>query len=302
MVAKRSTLLVALASVLVLAVAPNSAEARFGSRSGGGGGSGGRAGGSSGGGGYHGASGAGGGLYGPRYYGGYRYYAWPSFYYGWGFGYYPYYVYPPYSYYPYTYPVPAQPVVTQQAPGPTIKTTLALQSQTISSLNGGGIFATDRGGTFGASIGFEGQRFGVNAQFTSIFPDWNNGSSYFGADAIKLFNAYLTYAIVATPHSRLRIEAGAMSAFTPDLSVVGPGGGVSLVLNVFGPFGLEGAVHGTPYPYRELDWNAGLALTFGPLGLHGGWRRIFLDDKGLVDGIRNQDSFTGPYLGIGVTL
>jgi hypothetical protein len=241
-----------------------------------------------------------GGYYAPRYYGGYGYYSWPSFYYGWGFGYYPYY-YAQYNDYPYAHPVPAQPAVAQQAPAPTIHTTLAVQSSTISSASAGSdIFASDHGGTFGASIAIEGKHFGISAQFTTIFPDWKG--DYFGPDAIKLFNGFFTYSIASHEHSRLRFEAGVMTAFTPNLSVLGPGGGVSLAVLVVGPLGLEGAIRGAPWPYRELDWNAGLTLELGPLGLHGGWRRIFLDDRGLVDGIRNQDSFTGPYLGLGVTL
>jgi hypothetical protein len=300
MVAKRSTLLVALVSAVVFVLAPASAEARFGKRS--------SPGGASSGGTYHGASG-GGAYYAPRYYGGYRYYGWPSFAYGASFGYYPYfgyyppYYYYPYGYYPYGYPVPEQPILTQQAPQPTIKTTISAEGQTFGTLDSRGYHSQGgRGGTVGAKLGFEGQRLGVIAQFTSIFaPREDPVIGYSSTDTIGLFNIYATYALIASPHGRLRIEGGLMSAFAPDLTVAGPGGGFSAVVNL-GPLGIEGAIHGTPFPYRQLDWNAGLALNLGPLGLHGGWRRIFLDDRGLVDNVIHQDVFSGPYLGIGLTL
>ena len=112
---------------------------------------------------------------------------------------------------------------------------------------------------------------------------------------------YATYALIASPFGRLRVEGGLTSAFAPDLVVAGPGAGFSGVINL-GPLGIEGAIHGTPWPYRQLDWNAGLAINAGPVGFHGGWRRIFLDDRGLVDNVIHKDAFSGPYLGIGLTL
>jgi len=304
MVAKRSFLLVAVVSTVVLALAPTTAEARFGSRSGGSSGGHSSSGGTS-----HAATGVGGSTYGgPRYYGGYgyRYYGYyPSFYYGWGFGYYPYFgYYAPYYYPAYAYPVapPQQPTVAQQAPPPVVHTTITAEAQAVGS-SGSGTFSTDRGGIVGLSARIEGERLGLNARFTSIFPQWGNTfDSYVGWEAIKLFDLFITYALISTPHSRLRIEAGLSSAFTHWLTTAGFGGGLSLVANVFGPLGIEGAVYGTPYPYRELVWSGGLSLTFGAVGLHGGWRRIFLDDRGLVDGVVNKDSFSGPYASLGITL
>jgi len=293
MVVKRSTLLVALASTLAVALAPSPAEARFGKRSGSSGGNSG--------GGVHGSSGGGGVYYGPRYYGPYRYYGWPSLYAGWGYGYYPFGYYPPYFYDPYAYPVAGQPVLVQQTPGPKITTTLALEGQTFGTLDSGGYHSRGNSGAVAGKLGFEGQRLGVNLQFTSIFIPRDNVSLGSGHDTIGLFNLYGTYALISHPHGRLRIEAGLTSAFAPDLTVAGPGGGFSAVI-LLGPVGIEGAIHGTPFPYRQLDWNTGLALNLGPLGLHGGWRRIYLDDKGLVDGIRNTDVFSGPYLGLTLTL
>lgn len=292
--AKRSILLVAVASTLAVALAPTPAEARFGKRSGG------SSGGSSGG--AHGASGGGAVYYSPRYYSPYRYYGygWPSFYAGWGYGYYPFGYYPPYYYTPYAYPV-AGPVLTQQAPGPKITTTLALEGQTFGTLDSSGYHSRGNGSAVGGRIAFEGHRLGVNLQFTEIFAPIDNVSVSTGTDNIGLFNIYGTYALIAHPNARLRVEAGLTSAFAPNLTVAGPGGGFSAVI-LFGPLGIEGAIHGTPFPYRQLDWNTGLALNLGPLGLHGGWRRIYLDDQGLVDGNRNTDVFGGPYVGLTLTL
>jgi hypothetical protein len=291
--AKRSILLVAVASTVAVALAPSPAEARFGKRSGSSGGNSG--------GGVHGSTGGGGVYYGPRYYAPYRYYGWPSLYAGWGYGYYPFGYYPPYYYNPYAYPVAGQPVLVHQTPGPKITTTLALEGQTFGTLDSGGYHGRGNGSAVGAKLGFEGQRLGINLQFTSIFAPRDNVSVSSGTDTIGLFNIYGTYALISHPHGRLRIEAGLTSAFAPDLTVAGPGGGFSAVI-LLGPVGIEGAIHGTPFPYRQLDWNTGLALNLGPLGLHGGWRRIFLDDRGLVDGISHKDTFGGPYLGLTLTL
>lgn len=289
---KRSCVLVALVLLFVAALIPTAAEARFGKRSSSGGGA-------ASGGGYHGSSG--GVSYGSRFSGPYRYSFAPSFYYGWGFGYYPYFgYYPPYYYTPYAYPVPDQPVLVQRAPPPVIKTTISAEGQAFGNLDSRGYHSSD-GGTVGAKLAFEGRRLGVTARFTEIFAPREDRAINPGTDQIGLFNIFATYAIIASPYGRLRVEGGVTSAFAPDLVVAGPGGGVSAVVGL-GPLGLEGAIHGTPWPYRELDWNAGLAVNLGPVGFHGGWRRIFLDDRGLVDNVIHKDAFSGPYLGIGLTL
>jgi hypothetical protein len=180
-----------------------------------------------------------------------------------------------------------------------IKLTLGAEGQAHTS---GQAFSGRQGFTGGGSVAvnlrLEGQRFGMNTQFTSIFVKPDDGSV--GTDTLRLFNIYATYALVANDRGRLRLEAGLNSAFAPDLSVAGPGVGLSAVLRIAGPLGIEGAVHGTPFPYRELDWNAGVALALGPLGLRGGWRRIWLDDRGLVDGTSHRDAFSGPYVGLAV--
>ncbi|HME91348.1 MAG TPA: hypothetical protein VKE49_07980 [Myxococcaceae bacterium] len=153
------------------------------------------------------------------------------------------------------------------------------------------------GATFGLQLGVEGARWGAYAQATGIV---FKGSGLFSDETIGLVNGYVTYALIADPRLRLRLEAGITSAFATDLAVVGPGVGASGLFRVIGPLQLEGAVHGTPFPYLQLDWNAGVGLDFGAIALHGGWRRIMLDDRGLVDGVINRDVFSGPFLAVSV--
>jgi len=151
------------------------------------------------------------------------------------------------------------------------------------------------------NLRLEGTRFGVNTQLTGIRLPWDDQAS---ADThpIGLVNAYATYSILSTPTARLRVEAGFMAAFARDLATVGPGFGVSGYTQLLGALGTEGAAHVALYPYDQFDWNIGATLTFGRAQLHGGWRRIWLNDQGLVDGISHEEAFSGPYLGLSFTL
>ncbi len=212
------------------------------------------------------------------------------------YGYYPYPavvpVYEPYSPYPYPppypYPYPYPPPLVAGPPS----VTLSLAADGVLSYRGGA-------GAFGLGLAVDAHRFGVNSQFISLYlPVDDGGFGWHGHDNIGLFNLFATYSLVASRDARLRLEAGLMSAFAPNLVTAGPGFGLSLVVGAVGPVGLEGMVHATPYPFRELDAGLGLVLRAGPVGLRGGWRRIWLDDRGLVDHISHQDVFSGPYFGL----
>lgn len=183
-------------------------------------------------------------------------------------------------------PPPA--VMASQPSRSELSTTLAAQAQ-----------GYPGGATIGLQLGVEGTRWGAYAQATGIV--FKGGGGLFSDETIGLINGYVTYALLADPRLRLRIEAGITGAFATDLTVIGPGIGASGLLKVIGPFQLEGAIHGTPFPYRQLDWNAGVGLDFGVIGVHGGWRKIILDDRGLVDGVINRDDFSGPFLGLAIT-
>ncbi len=152
------------------------------------------------------------------------------------------------------------------------------------------------GASLGAGAAAEGERWGVSLQYVGIFAVADDGSQ--SIDAIHLFNAHLTFALVGDAHGRIRLELGGDSAFAPDLIVLGPSIGVSGAMGLVGPFGIEAQAHLTPFPFRQVDWNAGLTLTLGRIALRAGWRQTWLDDAGLVDGVAHQDVFSGPYLGV----
>ena len=208
--------------------------------------------------------------------------------YAWWYESYPYpgYPYPPpYYYAPGYYAAPGYPVEPSGPPG--LRTTFGAQGQVGSDGSSGAV---------GINMSLEGERFGISGELSAIHIQGRDEFST--ADDIQLLNIYGTYAVIAAPRGRLRVEAGLTTAFAPDLVTAGPGIGLSGILGVLGPLGIEGAVHVTPFPYTQFDWSAGLAIGLGPVGIRGGWRRIWLDDRGLVDGIDHQSAFSGPYLGL----
>lgn len=159
--------------------------------------------------------------------------------------------------------------------------------------------ALGHGAGLDAFIGVEGQQWGVDARALALILPTDDGSV--GTDSITLTNMHLTLAVLAREKARLRIEGGFSSAHAPDLTVVGPSMALSFEACLVGPLDLEMRAQGTPYPYRQLDAHAGLAVHLNTLVLRGGVRTLFLDDNGLVDGVVNQEAFSGPYLGLGFT-
>ena len=153
------------------------------------------------------------------------------------------------------------------------------------------------GAALDAFIGIEGQQWGVDARALALILPTDDGSV--GTDTITLTNMHLTLAVLAREKARLRIEGGFSSAHAPDLTVVGPSMALSFEACLVGPLDIEMRAQGTPYPYRQLDAHAGLAVHLNTLVLRGGVRTLFLDDNGLVDGVVNQEAFSGPYLGLG---
>ncbi|MFP2909532.1 hypothetical protein ACLESD_31710 [Pyxidicoccus sp. 3LFB2] len=148
-------------------------------------------------------------------------------------------------------------------------------------------------------IGLEGRRFGVDARLTGMGLASDDGTDY--ADSITLVEAHLTWALVSLERARLRVEAGVSSANAPDISFVGPSLGMSFEACVAGPLDFEARMQATPFPYRQVDASAALALHLGALVLRGGYRGMVLDDAGHVDGIVHVDTFHGPYFGLGLT-
>jgi hypothetical protein len=194
--------------------------------------------------------------------------------YGWGYGYYPYFA--PYG------PPPVQ------GPDVDLIASVGLEGQ-----------GRRDGGALGLGLSLEGERLGFNLQFTNILAAADDGSG--AVDSIRLFNLHLSYAFLTGPHGRLRLLGGLDGASAPDVTFLGPGLGVSGVFGLINGFALEGMVRLTPYPFRQADTSAGVSFALGPFGLRAGLRRVFLDDRGHVDGVVHADAFSGPYVGVSVS-
>jgi hypothetical protein len=74
------------------------------------------------------------------------------------------------------------------------------------------------------------------------------------------------------------------SAYGGQADALGFDLGGSANLGLFGPIGLEGHAHYTPYPVKIVDLRAAVALRAGQFALLGGYRVIDVA----------QDSRTGP--------
>jgi hypothetical protein len=217
-----------------------------------------------------------GGAYpGPYYYPYYGYGITPWY---WGG---PYYYYPrPYGYVP---PPPTEAKTEEQ------KVHLLVDLGANGQING-------TGGTLGINFLLEGEHLGLRTDFSAIFArDSVEPATY---DSIKLLNAHITYALFSNEFARIRIEGGIGSAFAPDLTTAGPSVGMSAAVGIAGPVGVDAQAHFVPVPYRALDVMAGLVLHIDPVVFRVGWRDIYLNDLGLVDGVHHSDLFDGPYAGI----
>jgi hypothetical protein len=145
----------------------------------------------------------------------------------------------------------------------------------------------------------EGRRMGLDGRLMLMGLPTDDGTP--GTDELAVGTVHFTYALVAHERFRLRLEGGLGFATAPDMAAVGPSLGLTLDACLLGPFDLEMRAQTTPFPYQQLDFQAGLALHLNVLVLRGGWRGIHLDDSGFVDGVSHQDTLTGPYLGLGLT-
>ncbi len=154
------------------------------------------------------------------------------------------------------------------------------------------------GATGGLNLLVEGQRWGFGIDYQGIAA--GDGTGY--VDTIGLFGSDVSYAVLASPHGRVRLDGGIGFASAPDVTFIGPRFGVSGGVALIGSLNLEGAIRVVPFPHASVESWAGFALGFGPLGVRAGYKRIFLDDRGLVDGYRNQDVFSGPYVGLALSL
>ncbi|WP_163783617.1 hypothetical protein [Myxococcus vastator] len=164
-------------------------------------------------------------------------------------------------------------------------------------LQGGPV--NEGGGGADLFLGLEGRRLGVDLRLTGLGLPTDDGTS--GSDSITLTQSHLTWALISHERARVRAEAGVSTAHAPDITFVGPSLGASLEACIAGPLDLEARVQVTPFPYRQVDASAALALHVGAVVLRGGYRGMVLDDAGYVDGVSHVDTFYGPFLGLGLT-
>ena len=316
-------------SLMVCLTSPQQAYAGFG-RHGGGGGS--RGGGSHGGGGGHsggsfsrGSSGgfgrstvSGAGVYGSR---SYRAQAWrggsrfssggyvPRRSWGWGGGYgYP--LYPPAWGYPvwgygFGYVAPAYPLAPpavivdgqpiaaeeQYPSGPAVAVAVA-----------GDVTSSAAGPLLGAQLSVEGQTLGFVLAYTAAFPPIGGTTD---TDTLHLAAAHMTFALWSGDRGRLRGEVGVHLAAAPLATFVAPGVGLSAAFGLVGPLGVEARVYANAWPYTQLDSRAGLALSFGGIGLGAGIRALYLNDNGALGDANagnTSDTFVGPYATLAIAL
>ena len=156
------------------------------------------------------------------------------------------------------------------------------------------------GGAMGLFMAMEGRRLGVDMRITGLALPADDGSK--GIDRITLLSAHATAALWAGERGRMRVEAGVASTHAPDIIFVGPSFGASVEACIGrSPVDLEARLHATPYPHRQVDMQAGLAVHLGTFNMRGGWRALYLNDAGHVDGVEHAEGFGGPYLGVGLT-
>ncbi len=162
------------------------------------------------------------------------------------------------------------------------------------------------GGPLGGGVGidlllaFEGERMGLDGRVLGLSLPTDDGSE--GSDGITLAGVHFTYALAAQDRVRWRLEAGFTTASAPDITFVGPSLATSFDARLLPSFDIESRLQATPFPYRQLDAELGLAYKPYPWVIRAGWRALVLDDAGRVDGVVHRDSFNGPYIGFGLFL
>lgn len=196
----------------------------------------------------------------------------------------------------YVPPLPAEPAPSNQVQSSQVQSSAAQPSALSARLGVDGAALHTVAG-LSAFLGVEGVRAGMDARATGLLLPTDDGTQ--GTDNINLLNLHLTYALLAQERARLRIEGGISSAHAPDLTAIGPSLALSFEACVVGNLDLELRAQATPYPYRQLDAQAGLALHLSSLVVRGGWRGLYLNDMGLVDDVVHEDAFGGPYVGLG---
>lgn len=114
-----------------------------------------------------------------------------------------------------------------------------------------------------------------------------------------LLGAHLMLVASRSEQGRLRLDLGVTRTRMPGATFVGPSLGLSAETLLGGPLSMEGRVHFTLVPHRQVDAEGGLALTWGVLSVRAGWRALLLNDLGLITGRQRLLALGGPYVGAG---
>jgi hypothetical protein len=194
---------------------------------------------------------------------------------GWGWGYYPLYPY-------YGDPMPGYAIATSP---PAEQVTAIVRA----------IGAAGSGDSSAVGMAFvvDSSRGGFDLSFDAFAPSQGGvmaGGLDGSQDAYGLGSGHFAYPILEGATYRVRLQAGASwlsvpsSAYGGQADALGFDLGGSANLGLFGPIGLEGHAHYTPYPVKIVDLRAAVALRAGQFALLGGYRVIDVA----------QDSRTGP--------
>ncbi|WP_205507647.1 hypothetical protein [Myxococcus vastator] len=155
-------------------------------------------------------------------------------------------------------------------------------------------------GAMGLFMAMDGRRLGLDTRITGMTLPAKEGSE--ATDRITLLSAHASAALWAGERGRLRLEGGFASAHAPSILFVGPSFAVSAEACIgASPVDIEARIQAVPFPHRQVDAQAGLALHAGALNLRGGWRALYLNDAGHTNGEEQVERLTGPYLGLGLT-
>jgi hypothetical protein len=256
--------------------------------------------------GYHGATAVGTGPVGPVAHPSYRGYYGGGYYGAYvGVGPRPYFYYPWYASYPWYAVGPTSAVVVSQGvvnPYPDRRDVYEYQEEKRADpfeiyrfeLGATAQPLSNGSGIFGLNLLVDWRSLGIDVRFddVGIRPD-----SLSSVDHSRLLNASMTFPLIDGEHGRLRAHLGAYSLFVPGTTFVGPGGGLSLSLDLFGPFTAEGSAQAVLFPFTQLDSRAAMGLRLGPIEGRLGWRFLLLDDQGRSGDVGNVNVASGPYLG-----
>ncbi len=158
-----------------------------------------------------------------------------------------------------------------------------------------------QGTVVGVGLQIDGERFGGGARLHVLSLATDDGSP--GHDTIGLLSLKPSMLLVSNKSLSVRVSGGLDMAFAPDALFIGPGIGTSALLRVVGPVKLEASANWTPFPFTQVNGDAGLGVDVGPVRLRGGYRAIYLSDQGRVEAGRiNREFFAGPYAGMSLRL